>query len=621
LAGAVAVFCAGFTTFWDNAIEAECTPPLLPHGSRRLAHSSLAGAAGRGNEDGLLLVITYLVGLGVGIHLGWRLPPAAVVFVFLCRPRYLTRWNYLGWGMVTLSMATGIHLPAFMVAPVVLILTLGVWLLSGKLRQLALWSSVLFMLGVSVHFFLIIRSNLDPMINEAAPKTWDALWKMLIRDQYKPAPITQRKAELWYQMNDMWLRYMWWNFTVTGNQIFEAAYRSRDFLRGLFQPPVLLTIAGALVHLRRDRRSGALLGILFVLLGPAMAIYLNFRQGEVRERDYFFVQNFMYMAIWTGIGAAWLADWVRDQWKGDPARRWGLILTSWLLVLMALVPLARNWNSHDRRGFFVARDYAYNILMGLDPNGLIFTNGDNDTFPLWYLQEVEGIRKDVRVVNLSLLNTDWYIKQLRDLDPKVPIAWTDAQIAQLYPFRDSAGKVWLVKDIAAHHIIEANAWGVIYLAVTVPEQMGLEPQLSMEGLAFRILPERTEMQVNVERTAKNLNEVYRYNGLVLKDPKDPERWLYDTLVYKDENASRLTRTTPPPSPGSPSWNWNKGSTRTPSGRWRGRWRWRPTSPVWPSPTACSSRRLAGSRRPRPITGRNWRGIRGTGSSCSGWPSV
>jgi tetratricopeptide (TPR) repeat protein len=545
LAGAVAVFIAGFaTTFWDDAVEAEVYASscflmalviwLILRWQERLDE---------GNEDGLLLVITYLVGLGVGIHLGVAIAAwAAVVFVFLCRPRYLARWDYLGWGLVTLSLATGVHLPAFLVAPVVLILTLGVWLLSGKLRHLALWSSVLFMLGISVHFFLIIRSNLDPMINEAAPKDWDALWKTLIRDQYKPAPITQRKADLWYQFDVMWLRYMWWNFSVTGEQIFEGAYRFRHFLRGLFQPPILLTIAGAIVHLRRDRRSGALLGILFLLLGPAMAIYLNFRQGEVRERDYFFVQNFMYMAIWTGIGAAWLADWVRDQLKGERAQTLGLAAASVLLVFMSLLPLAQNWRSHDRRGFFVARDYAYNILMGLDQNAMIFTNGDNDTFPLWYIQEVEGIRKDVRVVNLSLLNTDWYIEQLRDLDPKVPITWTDDQIAQLFPFRDNAGKVWLVKDIAAHHILETNAWKQpVYLAVTVPEQMGLESQLSMEGLAFRILPEKTDMRVNVERTMKNLNEVYRYGGLVLHDPKDPNRWLHDTVVYKDDNASRLTQ--------------------------------------------------------------------------------
>ena len=99
-------------------------------------------------------------------------------------------------------------------APVVLALTLFLWLLTGKLRKLALWSALLFMVGVSVHFFLIIRSNLDPIINEAAPKTWDALWKMLIRDQYKPPPISMRKADFGYQFDHMYLRYMWWNFTL-----------------------------------------------------------------------------------------------------------------------------------------------------------------------------------------------------------------------------------------------------------------------------------------------------------------------------------------------------------------------------------------------------------------------
>ena len=544
LAGVVAAFIAGFaTTFWDNAVEAEVYASscalmavviwLILRWRERLDE---------GNEDGLLLVITYLVGLGVGIHLGVAVAAwAAVVYVFINRPYYLSRWDYLGWAAVTLSMATGVHLPAFLVAPAVLLMTLLVWLTSGKFRQLAFWSSVLFMVGVSVHLYLIIRANLHPMINEAAPETWTALWKDLIRDQYKPASPFQRKAEIVYQIDIMWLRYMWWNFTLTGEKFVEGLYFFRHFLRGLLQPPVVLAIAGAIVHMRRERKSGIMMLVLFALLGPVMAFYLNFKQGEVRERDYFFVQNFMFMAVWTGIGAAWFVEWVREQIRNPGLARAAAILASALVVIMGLIPLARNWESHDRRGFLVARDYAYNMLMGLEKDAIIFTNGDNDTFPLWYLQEVEGIRKDIRVVNLSLLNTEWYIKQLRDLNPRVPITLNDAQINELYPFRDKSGRIWLVKDIATYEILKTNAWKrPVYIAVTVPDLMGLDTQLSMEGLAYRVLEHAgTKTEINVQKTLENLNTVYRYDGLVLPASIQSGKWVHDTLVYKDDNASRL----------------------------------------------------------------------------------
>jgi len=543
LAGVVAALIAGFaTTFWDNAIEAEV------YASSCFLMAFVVWLALRweerldeGSEDGLLLVITYLVGLGIAIHLGVALAAwAAVIFVFLCRPAYLTRWNYLGWGVVTLSLATGIHRAAFAVAPAILILTLGVWLLTGKFRKLAFWASILFMAGVSVHLYLIIRANLDPIINEAAPKTWDALWKMLIRDQYKPPPIWDRKASWGYQLDFMWLRYMWWNFSTWGGQVGEN-YVFRDFLRGILQPAILLSVVGTVVHFVRARRTAVLLGVLFVLLGPAMAVYLNFRVGEVRERDYFFVQNFMFMAIWTGLGAAWFVNWAREQFSGPVGRKGALAAACAGVLVVALVPVKENWHSHDRRGFMVANNYAYNMLVDLEPNAIVFTNGDNDTFPLWYLQEVEGVRKDVRVVNLSLLNTDWYIKQLRDLKPKVPITWTDDQIANVRPYRDKDGRIWLIKDIATYHILKANDWKrPVYLAVTVPDQMGLTDQLTMEGLVFKIHPTAVSERVNVEKTLHALDHDYKYQGLIRTDADG--NWLgHDNSVYKDENASRLSQ--------------------------------------------------------------------------------
>src|SRR5262249_42520371 len=151
-------------------------------------------------------------------------------------------------------------------------------------------------------------------------------------------------------------------------------------------------------------------------------------------------------------------------------------------VLLSLQPvlLAKNlWFTHDRSRNFIARDYAYNMLATLKPNSFMFTNGDNDTFPLWYIQQVEGFRKDVRIVNLSLLNTDWYIRQLRDEEPKVPIHLDDRAIDILGAgmFQDQKGNYILTNEFMVHHMLEQarrdSGWvKQPYFAVTVPNSFG-----------------------------------------------------------------------------------------------------------------------------------------------------
>ncbi|MBM3324496.1 MAG: tetratricopeptide repeat protein, partial [Calditrichaeota bacterium] len=232
----------------------------------------------------------------------------------------------------------------------------------------------------------------------------------------------------------------------------------------------------------------------------------------------------------------------------------------------------------NRTGNYVAWDYSYNMLMSCAPNGIIFTNGDNDTFPLWYLQEVEGVRKDVRVTNLSLLNTGWYIKQLRDREPRVPISFNDAYIDRFIDERDATallsrywpkekqrveletphGKmVWnmpatlyvpykqgerdknflRVQDMMVLDIIRTN-YDVrktpnprpIYFAVTVASTnlAGLRDYLTMEGLAFRLNPAGGDM-IDPERMFHNIAVVYRDHYRGLNDPK----------VHFDDNIQRL----------------------------------------------------------------------------------
>jgi len=187
------------------------------------------------------------------------------------------------------------------------------------------------------------------------------------------------------------------------------------------------------------------------------------------------------------------------------------------------------------------------MLGSVDPRGIIFTNGDNDTFPLWYLQEVEGFRKDISVVNLSLLNTPWYMLQIKSRDPSTPMNFTDEDIAgfrygtrlaqdMLYragglELMLKKGKILRVQDLGVLDIIRANNWErPIYFAVTVSSdnKIGLDEYLTLEGLVFRIGEEKGEkFAINVEKTIHLMENVYDYRGLF-----DPE-------VHKTDNTRKL----------------------------------------------------------------------------------
>jgi hypothetical protein len=185
-----------------------------------------------------------------------------------------------------------------------------------------------------------------------------------------------------------------------------------------------LGVGGAAVHFRRDRASFTYLAALFATLSVGLVFYMNFLYGfsapvaapaldglrEVRERDYFFIASFSVWGLWAGIGVA-------AAWRALAARIAGprpLLVASPILGV-ALLPLALNWSWASRADDYAARDWAYNVLQSVEPYGVLFTNGDNDTFPLWYAQEVENVRRDVTVIVTSYLRAPWYVKQIRAL--------------------------------------------------------------------------------------------------------------------------------------------------------------------------------------------------------------
>ena len=203
------------------------------------------------------------------------------------------------------------------------------------------------------------------------------------------------------------------------------------------------------------------------------------------------------------------------------------------LLLAAVVPLLL-FNTyhftHDRSRNFVARDFAVALLSSLDRNAILFTNGDNDTFPLWYAQEVENVRKDVRVVNLSLLNTPWYVHQIANLPPRVPLTLTSEQIDDLRAYRDSTGQIVLPKDIAVASIIEASGGQrPVYFAFSVPDAQDYEGYTVREAFAYRVVTRRvTETEaVALPKVRSDLAHL-RIRGMLTPDGR------LDPSVYRDD---------------------------------------------------------------------------------------
>jgi hypothetical protein len=242
-----------------------------------------------------------------------------------------------------------------------------------------------------------------------------------------------------YQLGWMYGRYFMWNFAGRQNgkqgyykwdardgnwlsgikAIDDARLYNSDKLpdtikndptrNGFYFLPFIFGLIGLLFHYRKDKKSFLSLMLLFLITGIGLVIYSNSPPNEPRERDYVLVSSFFAFSIWVGMAVIAIYEILKTKLGQMPS---GVI--AGLLVLVAPFLMGTvNFDDHSRRDHYGARDYASNFLNSVEPNSILFTYGDNDTYPLWYAQEVEGIRRDVRVVNLSLIAVDWYIDKLR----------------------------------------------------------------------------------------------------------------------------------------------------------------------------------------------------------------
>ena len=227
-----------------------------------------------------------------------------------------------------------------------------------------------------------------------------------------------------HQMGHMYMRYLLWNFVGRESDqqdawainAFEDTSKLPDVMKNnkarnnYYYLPLILVLLGFYLLYRKNEKDFLVTIMMFVLTGVGLVVYLNSPPVEPRERDYIYVGSFYFLAIWAGLGVMQLGEWLALIVK-KPQVRWALLT---VLSFSAPIILAQqNWDDHDRSGRYHQIDFAKNLLNSCAPNAILFTGGDNDTFPLWYVQEVEGFRTDVRVCNLSLLGTDWYIDQMK----------------------------------------------------------------------------------------------------------------------------------------------------------------------------------------------------------------
>ncbi|MHB1862851.1 MAG: glycosyltransferase family 117 protein [Gemmatimonadaceae bacterium] len=352
--------------------------------------------------DKTLMLVAYLLGLGYANHMaGMLAAPAVGLAVIVRRPRYLLRWKLI----LASLLALGFGLTPLATQP--------------------------------------IRSAFNPPINEGQPTactnglhwsctfskgTYDAFMYNFNRGQYSKPALTNRQAPFVQGQVGMW----WWYFKW---QWMRDALDLHPGLQSVLAAAMLmLGLFGGWVHYKRDRPSWWYFASLLFTTTLCLIYYLNFRYGasqspqlgssvarEVRDRDYFFIWSFSPWGVWAALGLMYVwesvaalfgtqLERVARQTVQTP-RRLGWLAGSPVL-LVAMIPLMANWHWASRAGQTDTRDFAVDLLNSVEPYGVLVVAGDNDTFPLWYAQDVEGIRKDVVVANTSLLNTSWYVRQL-----------------------------------------------------------------------------------------------------------------------------------------------------------------------------------------------------------------
>ena len=430
-----------------------------------------------------------------------------------------------------------------------------------------------------------------------------------------------------YQVNFMYWRYFMWNFAGRQNDLQSSGELTKgNWISGIpfidnallgdqsklptelrenkghnvyYFLPLLLGLVAIFWQLgksnnrsknREGYRSFAIVFLLFFLTGLAIVVYLNQTPYQPRERDYAYAGSFYAFCIWIGLGVMALIDMLSGVVKNEKARS---IVAAVVVLFTLFVPAqmaSQNWDDHDRSNRYAARDFGANYLKSCEKEAIIFCNGDNDTFPLWYNLEVEQERDDVRACNLSYLQTDWYIDQMKRPyynSPGLPISWeykdympgkneiawvenrlnAPLELKKAFQFllsndprtkRDGEGyiptdQLYVLSPDSQHinfkkakrftrsemmvmEMLSTNQWKrPMYFAVTIGEDyhLGLNPYLELTGMAYQITPERSldgRPRVNTKVMYDNMLHKFKYGNMNIPG------------IYIDENTMRMCRT-------------------------------------------------------------------------------
>jgi hypothetical protein len=595
LGSAAAALLGAFSfTNWQNSNETEVyTVATFTIAAMSWSAHLWRRARGTPRAPRLLLLIVYLAGVSIGNHLLALLAgPAIVMFLvstLLSDPAADPAQRREEWGQAAvvagvwaLLIGLGLGSTGLIVLGAVCFTAAAAYAIPSRAGGFAALTLLIACIGLTPYLYLYIRSAQNPPINEAAPATFDALLAVIRRAQYPPrTPLDDPTVAhgpdnpgrtlgiMAIQFADYFVYFTWqWAKSV--------AFWIQLAVALIF---LGLGLRGSYAQRRLDRPAWWLLFMLFMVTGIGLVLYMNFRPGfgrwanyypegtshEVRERDYFFVVSFIIWGIWAGMGLAVLFRALIQ--RGGALRRFAPAA-----FMVAAVPLVLNWSGASRRhgpDARLAADFAYDLLNTAPPYGILFTYGDNDTFPLWWAQEVEGIRQDVTVVCLALANTDWYMRQLRDnpvrpvdvaqlpdiwrddlrprptwpahsmSDSAIAIAMrgyvvSDRQQLKLGPLVRTLdrGSYLMPNDILSLSLVQQNVgrrpivWGI----TAGREFAGLTDYVIQQGLGFTLQTSRPDttsaaldtrrlagVPLDVPTTERLVWETYRYAGLLEGD--------------------------------------------------------------------------------------------------------
>jgi hypothetical protein len=535
-------------THWNNTMEAEVYTPamllitiifwlfLLWHEQRE-----------NGSSDKYLILIMYLAFLSIGIHMVILMfIPVIFLLVVLFSKRLRGDFRFY----ITCALLFLISASLDLVFENSYFYLNGIWfviLIIGMIHtRKYLWRFSLSLylaavIGFSCQLYTPIRSALNPSINQNNPSSSFATFKgFLERKQYgQQSMLTRamtRRGDLANQLGRH-ERMGFWGF-------FEEQYGINGRYFGIL---FVLGLLGMFEFARRRPRLGW--GFIFmIVLGTVFLVwYMNFADGnyqdrltgeghiEVRDRDYFFTPGFILFGMAIGLGVAGLIQVARTSLRGmNKSLRTPAMAVLSLLVFLAVVPIKANYFYCDRSRNYIPYDFADNLLKSCEPDAILFIGGDNDTFPVWCLQEVYGVRLDVTPVNLALSNTTWYMKQVRDY-MGIPLRFSDAQIDAMRHRVSADGRMYRIQDQVMDEVLTINKWErPVDFALTVGHEArqyrgrDLGNYLMMRGMVYHLHPGERPGSIDMERTRDLFYNEFSFRSLA------------DPTVFKDARTRSLT---------------------------------------------------------------------------------